>query len=170
MQKKRRIQLAVCLVALACLVGFVLAQTWNNVPLSFNGGISAVGSIAVYGSDGVTSFSGFTFPNFTVIGNQNVPFYVNNTGNTAVNVVWNLTSGSYAWNNSLLAYESADHVFQVYLYKDSGLTQQVYPTSGAVTTLSIAKGARLELWLVFQIISTSTPETSTFGVTLWASS
>ena len=170
MQKRRKIQLAVCLVALACLVGYVVAQAWNNVPLTFNGGISAVGSIAVYGSDGVTSFTGFTFPNFTAIGNQNVSFYVNNAGNTAVNVVWNLTSGAYTWNNSLLAYETSDHVFQVYVYKDSAFTQQVYPTSGAVTTISIAKGARQQLWLVFQVTSTDTPKISTFGITLWASS
>ena len=73
-------------------VGFALMYMSRDVGIT--GGVSTVGSIEVYESDGVTVLTSYDFSNFTggVEETSYKEFFINNTGNRPIDVSWNVSS------------------------------------------------------------------------------
>jgi hypothetical protein len=112
-------QLAIiALVAILAVSNIVFAYLYMTKDVNFSGGISVLGEMEVYHSDGETVLTGFGFNNFTglVTEELTLPFFINNTGNMPLYVYWNISTSSLAWTKAGVGYSHLHDVTTIYSF------------------------------------------------------
>jgi len=124
----------------------VIATLYMTRDVTITAGVSVVGAIQVYNTDGVTPLTSLAFGNWTggVSSFFWKYFFVNNTGNQVIYARWNISSSSITWVNdthSYLHYESTVNKYQLYITYQP-LSPIVYwdPRESNSTALSIGVG------------------------------
>jgi hypothetical protein len=161
-------------------LNITIASLYMTKSLTITGGVSVVGAIQIYDSDGVTPLTSIAFNNFT--GGNGTQFfkyyYVNNTGNQPVYVRWNISSSTITWLNMTTYYahnESGVPKYLFYNYPPSGYFGTGYPwsprESNSTAAISLAVGSGVQcFFMLFYSGFPDTPETFSLTVTFYAES
>jgi fermentation-respiration switch protein FrsA (DUF1100 family) len=170
--KKNLAIIGLVIILAATNVAFAVLYMTKNVNIS--GGVATVGAIEVYGADGVTPLLSYGFPLFTGGTYQvfTTDFFINNTGNVAVYVDWNISSSSITWTAWASGYghmEDSVYKYDFSIYNpDLGdhwaPNDYTYPE---YLWLSPGQGQRLQIYFTYYG-SPNTPETFTLVMSFYA--
>jgi len=160
-------------VILVLLVSnLVLAALFGAKPVCARNGVSALGAIEVYDSDGVTPLTGYNFPLFVggTVDTFTKSFFIRNVGSQPVDVYWNLTGSSISWELRAAPYLNVyDHYEEGVLKFSFGVTQDLTVSTDywhpdwEVIFLGVDEGVELG----FELHYTGEPNTAeTFAMTV----
>lgn len=154
MQRKIKVVILGLVLAVIALSALSIASFLNQVNIPFEGGVSAFGSIAVYGPDAQTPLASYTFPNFTSTGTKEEVLFVNSTtSDTEVQVIYNVTASGWIYISSPYPhYTDPSDILEVWLYNDSGLGSSHDMQANSQICILATSGslAGCEFWLVLK--------------------
>ena len=178
---KKRIAIIVLILTLVA-TNAALAYQYMNRDVAISGGVATSGAIAVYNQDRETPLTSVDFPDFTAYPphTHNQVFFVNNTGNVAVNVYWYISYG----NPNNWSIESGG---QAYIFTESAQTKYRFsinnhvlpdgsqgtgvwnpdPTGTQTLTIGVGQGTKLSIDLI-HYLAVNTPGTFSFVLSFYA--
>jgi hypothetical protein len=157
-------------------LNIAIASLYMTKSVTMTGGVSAVGAIQVYDSDGVTPLTNIALDNFTpgTPSAINRDFFINNTGNQEVYVHWNMSSSTIAWNNDSLRYYHMENGVSKYRLEIWSYTLHgswCPSASNSTNTFYLEAGERAEFRFGFTYTDYSNAaETFSLTVTFYAES
>ena len=175
---KKKIALIALILTLAA-TNATLAVMYLQKDVSITGGVATQGAIEIYQADGTTPLTTLDFPLFTADpSTHTVTFYVENTGNVATVVYWDISNTNPADWAKDLSEES-------YIFTETGnpkyrfsINKQVVPdastglwkpsvTPGNGITLDVGQNAELTIDLM-HFTDVNTPGTFSFTLSFFA--
>lgn len=87
------------LIVILVMSNIIFATLYFSKQVDAKNGITVIGEIEVYDSDGISPLTSYNFPLFVGGTNEtfNKNFFINNTGNQPVSVYWNISTSSIDW-------------------------------------------------------------------------
>ena len=144
------------LIVILVVINFIFTPILFIKNVDSYNGITVIGDIEVYDSDGVSPLTSYDFPLFAG-GTSDIfhkHFFVNNTGNQPVLVYWNISASSIDWKVKKSYelydhYENDEHKYSFGISQDSSLTIDYWYPNTEALFLGVDNGKNLHFELFY---------------------